>query len=205
MTLPLLYGNRDSGHSYKVRLFLALAGIAHDYVALDLAVPRAERPEPFRRASRFGEVPVLVTGDATLCQSDAILTYLAERTGRFGADSPAGWDEIRQWLFWEANRIGFSVPNLRFARRVATDTPAEVLRWLEARARADLDRLEEELARRDFLAGESPSIADIACAAYLWWLDEAGLTPLRWPAVQAWLGRLAALPGWRHPSELMAG
>lgn len=203
--MTLLYGNRDSGHSYKVRLFLALAGIAHDYVALDLAVPRAERPEPFRRASRFGEVPVLVTDGATLCQSDAILIHLAERTGRFGADSPAGWDEIRQWLFWEANRIGFSVPNLRFARRVAPDTPAEVLRWLEGRARTDLDRLEEELARRAFLVGASPSIADIACAAYLWWLDEAGLAPFRWPAVQGWLGRLAALPGWRHPSELMAG
>ena len=200
-----LYGNRDSGHSYKVRLFLVLAAIAHDYVALDLDVPRAERPEPFRSASRFGEVPLLVGDGAVLCQSDAILIHLAERCGSFGAADAAGWDEIRQWLFWEANRIGFSVPNLRFARRFVPDTPAAVRDWLEARARADLGRLDQELARRPFLAGPTPTIADIACAGYLWWLDEAGLTVAGWPAVEAWLNRLAALPGWVHPSTLMAG
>ena len=200
-----LYGNRGSGHSYKVRLFLTLAGIPHDYVDLDLAVPRADRPAAFRQASRFGEVPTLVSPDGTLCQSDAILIHLAERHRRFGADGPAGWDEIRQRLFWEANRIGFSVPNLRAAHTIAPDTPAEVVRWLEARARLDLGRLDEELRGRPFLAGPAPTIADIACAGYLWWLDDAQLPVGEWPAVEQWLARLSALPRWVHPTTLMTG
>ena len=56
----VLYGNHESGHSYKVRSFLTLAGVPHRYVWVDLDVPRAERPEEFRRASQFGEVPVRV-------------------------------------------------------------------------------------------------------------------------------------------------
>ena len=82
MTTLTLYGNCFSGHSYKVRLALMLADVSHDYVHVDLALPRAERAEDFRAVSRFGEVPVLVADGTALCQSNAILQWLADNYGR---------------------------------------------------------------------------------------------------------------------------
>src|SRR3990167_4491202 len=142
MTRRILYGAPGSGHSYKVVLALTFLGLDHEYRAVDLSVPRAHRPVDFRKASRFGEVPVLVE-DAALVQSNAILLHLARTTGRLIGDE--GWERLEQWLFWEANRIGLSVPNLRFALRFEPDTPPDVLAWLGARARRDLDGLEAAL------------------------------------------------------------
>lgn len=197
-----LYGNRNSGHSYKVRLALVLADLTHDYIHVDLSLPRAQRPEAFRAVSRFGEVPVLVVNGEPLCQSNAILQWLADSYGHL--DGTGGERQhIREWLSWEINRIGFSVPNLRFYRRFAPAEPA-VLAWLTERARADLDTLQDTLTGCNWLAGSRATIADVSVSAYLWWLAEAGLDIRHWPAVEAWLARLAALPGWEHPDTLMA-
>lgn len=199
----VLYGNRESGHSYKVKLALSLLGLEHDYRSVDLSVDRGNRPPDFREVSRYGEVPVLVTEDGPIVQSNAILMYLARMTGRLRGECDR--DRTVEWLFWEANRIGFSVPNLRFARTFATGTSAEVIAWLEARARADLDRLNEEFRHKEgFLLGPTVSIADIACCAYLFWPERTGLDFARWENVAAWLGRIRALPGWAHPYELLA-
>jgi len=65
-------------------------------------------------------------------------------------------------------------------------------------------RLEQELSERAWLAGETPSIADVSASAYVFLAPEAGLDPARWPAVQAWLDRIRALPGWVEQSRLMA-
>jgi glutathione S-transferase len=110
----LLYGSTGSGHSYKVRSFLLLAGLQHEYRWIDLRQPRLQRPAGFVAASKFGEVPVLVDEGRALCQSNAILIYLAQKVRRF-AGHASEWQAVLEWLSWEANRIGFSVPNLRFA------------------------------------------------------------------------------------------
>jgi glutathione S-transferase len=199
---PILYGNRESGHSYKAALFFALAGVRCEYRSVDLERPRSDRLADFVAASPYGEVPVLVEDGVALAQSNAILLHLARRYKRFGATSEVGWDKLTQWLFWEANRIGFSIPNLRHARRWARDTPADVVRWLHGRADVDLNRLDTDLESSPFLVGAAPTIADIACSAYLFWLDQAGFDGGEWPAVAAWLARLRALPGFRGAHEL---
>jgi glutathione S-transferase len=191
MSKLILYGNRYSGHSYKVRLALVLADISHDYAHIDLALPREERPEDFRAASRFGEVPVLVADGVPLCQSNAILQWLTDSYGTLGG------------ALGERQRLGMSLPNLRYSRLMAHYEPA-VEAWLEARLREDLAVLERELAERRYLAGDQVSIADVSLCAYLWWLPDAGLDIADWPHIQAWLARIAAQPGWQHPDELMA-
>ena len=138
----LLYGHPESGHSYKVRLFLTLADVSHGYEKVDIFRPMADRSEGFRDASEFGEVPVLVHDGAAIAQSNAILLHLSRHTGRFSPPKGSTWDEVTMWLFWEANRIGFSVPNLRYAKRFATDTAPDTVAWIAARARADLGRFD---------------------------------------------------------------
>ncbi|QBJ78360.1 glutathione S-transferase family protein [Aquitalea sp. USM4] len=202
MTTLTLYGNCFSGHSYKVRLALMLADVSHDYVHVDLALPRAERPEDFRAASRFGEVPVLVADGTPMCQSNAILQWLADSYGRLDG-APGERQLVREWLCWESNRIGFSLPNLRLARKFFPQ-PAEVTDWLEQRVKADLNELESTLSRHAYLIGSTLTIADLSASAYLWWLGDAGLDIAGWPHVAAWLERISQLPGWQHPDELMA-
>lgn len=140
----LLYGSANSGHSYKVRSFLQLAGLAHEYRWVDLSQPRSGRPAEFVAASKFGEVPVLVDEGRPLCQSNAILIYIAQKTNLF-AGCPAHWQSVLEWLSWEANRVGFSVPNLRFSLLWATQPP-EVLAYLRGRAQADLKTLDAFLS-----------------------------------------------------------
>ena len=199
----ILYGARESGHSYKVRLTLTLMHVPHEYRCVDINLSHEQRPAEFRAVSRFGEVPVLVDREQVYVQSDAILLHLAQREHKFYGRDAIDHDQVREWLFWEANRIGISVPNLRFARRWLPDTKPEVLDWLRARALADLGRMNAEFSQRKFLLGDFPTVADLACCGYLYWLDQAGLDIVQWPAVARWLADISALPDWKHPYDLM--
>lgn len=197
-----LWGALNSGHSYKVRLFLLLAGIEHTYKRVDLSVPRAERPSDFRAISPYGEVPVLVDGEQVLAQSNAILMHLARTTGQLGGTTPADTDLIAQWLFWEANRIGRSYPNLRYYRLFDQKVEQGLLDWFDATARDDMAVLNGVLTERDFLTGRF-SIADISCAAYLLYGDRIRHELGEYGHVDAWLDRIRSMPGWQHPHEAM--
>ena len=199
----ILYGNRESGHSYKARLALTLMHVPHEYRRVDIHQDRDQRPADFRAVSKFGEVPVLVDRGQVYVQSDAILLHLAQREHKFYGRDAIDHDQVREWLFWEANRIGISVPNLRYALRFLPDTKPEVLDWLRARALADLGRMNDEFSERKFLLGDFPTVADLACCGYLYWLDQAGLDIVQWPAVARWLADISALPDWKHPYDLM--
>jgi glutathione S-transferase len=163
MTTPHLFGALQSGHSFKVRLFLRLAEIAHDYTSIDIGAPRDQRPEPFRSIAPHGEVPVLLDDGETLAQSNAILLHLARKHGRFGGDTVAQWNEITSWLFWEANRIGRSFPNLRWHRLFDPNGAPDLVGWFHATAEVDLDRLERQLTDRAFIL-DRPTIVDLSCA-----------------------------------------
>jgi len=194
-----LFGNRDSGHAYKVRLMLNLAGLPHDYEEIDLDLPRELRPEPFRSQSRYGEVPLLLHAGRAYVQSNAILLHLAEHTGKFGAESGERMTRVREWLFWEANRLGFSLANLRFGLKfTSTGAASDGQVMLRNRFNADIARLDAELADgRAFILGDSISVADVSLCGYLFWPEQAQVEIP--PHVQAWLDRISALPGWRHP------
>jgi glutathione S-transferase len=199
-----LFGNRESGHSYKVSLALWLAGIAHHYTEIDLGTAREARPEPFRSLAKYGEVPLLLHGGQAFVQSNAILVHLAEHSGALGGESRERLERVREWLFWEANRIGFSLPNLRYGLKfVAGGLAPDVESMLRLRLASDLARMDEELADgRAFLLDDRPTVADLSLCAYLYWPEQAGITVP--PQVQAWLARIAALPGWRHPDARRA-
>ena len=198
-----LYGNRESGHTYKVALTLSVAGIAYDYHEIDLDLPRQVSPEPFRSLAKYGEVPLLVHDGVVFVQSNAILLHLADHTGGYGAETRERLDRVREWLFWEANRIGFSLANLRYALRFGDTTHPAVIDMLRTRCEADLARLAFELADgRTFVLGDAVTVADFSIAGYMWWPEQAKVELPE--AVQAWLARIAALPGWRHPYEMLA-
>lgn len=196
-----LFGSTGSGHSYKVRSFLLLSGTSHTYQWIDLGKSRPDRPKSFLTASKFGEVPVLIDKGKTLCQSNAILAYLAQETRQFCGDD-SEWQRALEWLSWEANRIGFSIPNLRLSLLWAKQPP-DVVGYLRKRATADLQVLDISLASSEFLLPSGPSIADISCSAYFFWLSQLGIEEAEYPNIHRWLSSLRSLPRWTHPDEAM--
>ena len=199
----LLYGSPLSGHAYKVRLALAVAGLAHDYQYIDINSRQEERADAFRAAARFGQVPTLVVDGKGLVQSDAILCWIAHHTGRFGTESGDRMQRVLEWLFWEANRLGMCLPQLRWARTYAPHEYSDgALEWLQARYDTDIARLDQELSDgRAFILDDEPTVADFSLCGYLFSADEAKVVVP--PHVRHWLSRIAALPGWKSPAELM--
>jgi glutathione S-transferase len=199
----VVFGHRDSGHSYKVCLFLTLARLPYRYVPVDVFKPLAERGAAFCAMSRFGEVPVLVHDDVHISQSNAILLYLSSLTGQFAGNGARGRAAVNEWLFWEMSRLNLGVANLRFALRFEPRTPPDTIALYRKRSEDALERLQREVAQSRFVAGDALSIADLSCCGYLFWAHEAGLDLARYPAVARWLGEIAAQDGWRAPEDLL--
>jgi glutathione S-transferase len=198
-----LYGSCESGHSYKVQLMLNVAGVPHSYEEIDLRLARAARPEPFRSLARYGEVPLLVHDGRPYVQSNAILLHLACHLQAWGGETPQRLERVREWLFWEANRVGMSMAHLRYGQKFDDEGAyaGTVLPWFRRRFDDDMLRLAEELADgRAFLLDDTVSAADFSLCGYMYWPEQA---QVGYPApVQAWLDRIAALPGWRHPYRM---
>jgi len=203
VTVPVLYCNRESGHSYKIALALRLMAVPFEQRAVDLNVPREQRSEDFRTASLFGEVPVLVDEDGlAVCQSNVILDHVARRYGKLDGRTPAQRTRVREWLAWEANRLAMSFPHLRFSRRFTRADPV-LEAWWTQRMRADFDCLDQHLRDAPFIAGGAPTIADMSCCGYLFWTDQADVDLAPWNAIVAWLDRIRSLPGWSAPYDLL--
>lgn len=204
MTDFTLYYHHNSGHAYKVAMFFALADLPVTKIWIDINQPRDQRPAEFQRVAAYGEVPVLLHNEKVILQSDNILLYLSEVTGRFGPFGAMTWADIRQWLFWEANRLGLALPNLRFAHKFDPTMPTGAVEWLNGRINLDLNRFEKELRDgRAFLLGERLTICDLSLAGYIFWADEAKIDLKQWPRVFAWRENLQRQPGWKPPYDLM--
>ena len=111
----------------------------------------------------MGEVPVLVHGDKKLTQSGVILTYLAERTGKF---KPEGEDErleALRWIIFDNQKVNGFLGPYRFLKNFAKPPgdPA-VMAFLKGRIDGNLAIVDKRLAGRPFILGERPTIADIS-------------------------------------------
>jgi glutathione S-transferase len=192
----------ESGHSYKAALALELAGVDWEPVFVDFF--RGEtRGAAYRSAvNEMGECPVLVDGDIRLSQSGVILDYLAERTGRFGGTDRR---EVLRWVLWDNHKLSSQAGALRFLMNFLPEDkrPAPVIDWLGGRARGAYEVLDGHLAGRDWIAGDAITAADLSCCGYLFYPEPFGFLPADWPNIDRWLARIAALPGWKAPYDLM--
>ena len=194
-TRPLqLHRYALSGHCHRVELALSLMGLPFEIIDVDLTKGEHKRPE-FLKMNPFGQVPVLVDGDATLFDSNAILVYLATK---YDAErswlplEPRAQAQVQAWLSVAAGQIAFGpaaarVINLFGIQRDARDAIS--------RAHALLKVMEEQLAARPFLAGSTATLADIAGYSYIWAAPEGNVDLSPYPAVSAWLARVEALAG----------
>ena len=190
----LLYDSRTSGNCYKVRLLLAQLGLACERRELSV-VDRSNRPQVLGGLNPALRVPTLVLDDGrSLGESNAILWYLGDGTA-FVPQERFERAQVPQWQFFEQYD---HEPNIAVARfwllyRAKEHDPAQLATRQTAGYRA-LDALEAHLARRKFLVGERYSLADISLYAYTHVAREGGFDLERYPAVRAWLDRVASQP-----------
>ena len=191
----LLYNSQLSGNCYKVRLLLAHLGLAYERREVSVT-DRSDRPELLGDLNPALRVPTLVLDDGRpLAESDAILCYFAEGTP-YLPDDRYERAQVLQWLFFEQYSHEPNIAVVRFWVAIA-DAPAQEAE-LEARRRgghAALRAMEGHLAEgRAFLVGERYTIADIALYAYTHVAPEGGFDLEPYPAVRAWLERVATQP-----------
>jgi glutathione S-transferase len=204
-----LYCFAQSGNAYRVALMLNLIGADWTPVFVDFFKGGVQRTPEFRaEVNEMGEVPVLVHGTRKLSQSGVCLTYLAEHSLKF---APQGLDErleALRWIIFDNQKVNGFLGPYRFLRNFAKPAgdPA-VMAFLKGRIDGNLAIVEKRLSSRAFVLGERPTIADISLVGYLYYpAEEFGFDiAATHPAIGNWLERMKALPGWKHPYELMPG
>ena len=205
MTIQL-YCFGESGNSYKAALALELAGLDWKPVFVDFFNGEARRP-PFQSINPMGEVPVLIDGDVKISQSAVMQNYITEKTGRFGGDTSKDRRDVSRWQFWDNHKMSSQCGMTRFLMNFipADKRPAEVIAFMQGRLKVVFGILDRELDGRDWLVGDGPTNADLSCCSYLFYPEPFGFDRADWPGIDAWLDRIAALPGWKHPYDLMPG
>lgn len=186
-----LYGTPLSGHSHRVEAFLNILGLPYRFVEAGAELRRSDR---FLALNPFGQIPVLVDGDLILPDSTAILVYLADRYDGSGLWNPKAPEEearVQRWLSIASGDLRFG-PAL--ARILTLWGGAGSLTDAQRVAERVLRFMDGHLADRDWLAGERPTIADIACYAYVARAPEGRIPLDPYPAVRRWLERVEAIP-----------
>ncbi|HLV16993.1 MAG TPA: glutathione S-transferase family protein [Pseudomonas sp.] len=190
-----IYGDHRSGNCYKVKLMMHLLGRPYEWVPIDLTSGET-RSEAFRAINPNGKIPVLELEDGThLWESNAILNYLAEGS-EFLPRDPRLRTQVLQWQFFEQYS---HEPYLSGARmiKVFEGDPPERREEYEAK-RYDgyhaLNVMEQQLQRTPYLVGDTCSIADVALYPFTSLAEESGFDLADYPAIRAWLQRVASHP-----------
>jgi glutathione S-transferase len=204
-----LYCMAQSGNAYRVALMLNLIGADWRPRFVDFfAKGETRTPEYRSNVNEMGEVPVLVRGDKKLSQSGVILTYLAERSGKFLPRGEEQRLEALRWIIFDNQKVNGFLGPYRFLRNFAKPPgqPA-VMDFLKGRIDGALGIVDKRLGNAAYVLGAEPTIADLSLVAYLYYpADEFGFDiAATHKNIAAWLGRIKALPGWAHPYDLMPG
>lgn len=188
-----LYSFPLSGHAHRARLFISLLGLPHEIVELDLKAGAHKQPE-YLALNPFGQVPLLDDDGTLIPDSNAILVYLAKKSGQSSwlPEDPQGAAAVQRWLSVAAGDLAFGPAAARLVTVFgAKFNPEEVI----ARAHVVLGRIEQHLTNREWLVGDHPTIADVAIYSYTSSAPEGNVDLSGYPAVNAFLRRIEALPG----------
>jgi glutathione S-transferase len=198
-----LHEDVRSGNCYKIRLTAALLGLAVKRREYDIMKGDTRTPQFLANVNANGRIPVLQVGAGKsarfLPESNAACWFLAEGSALIPADR---WDQadMLRWMFWEQYNHEPTIATLRFwlyfvGEANLTELQRVQLPAKRAAGEAALALMDEHLADRAFFVGDRLSLADIALYAYTHVAEEGGYALAGFPAVEAWLRRVAAEPG----------
>ena len=190
-----IYGDEQSGNCYKIKLLCALLNIEHEWVAVDILAGDT-RSEDFKAKNPNGKIPLLELDDGrSLSESNAILNYLAAGSDLLPRDL-FDLAKVQQWQFFEQYS---HEPYIAVARFIAKYLGMPGNRRAEFESKQSgghkaLAVMETQLAQTSFLVGNALTTADICLYAYTHVAQEGGFDLAAYPAILAWLKRIAELP-----------
>lgn len=202
MSKMTLYGIWLSGPTYKAGLALSLMGQPFAYKHVDLRAGAHKQPD-YLAINRFGQVPALVDGELKLCQSGSILLYLADKFGRMGGKTAEEKARVREWLFWEFDRLASNIYRPRAIKRGFMKADDNVHQMYVNQAGDALKVLDAALAKSDFLVGSEATIADVAVYGDVAYAEEGAIDLEPFANVKAWMGRVEKLPGFKKYADLL--
>jgi glutathione S-transferase len=195
----VLHEYARSGNCYKIRLTAAHVGAALERREYDIMQGETRTPGFLAEVNANGRIPVLQVGDRFLPESNAACWYLATGTALLPDDRFAQSDVLR-WMFWEQYTHEPNVATLRFwfgwiGEANLSEFQRAALPIKREAGLAALKLMDDHLSGHDFLVGNRFTVADIALYAYTHTCEEGGYRLNDYPAVAAWLLRVAAQPG----------
>lgn len=203
-----LHGFSQSGNSFKVAFALQALGQAWEPVFVDFMHGATRSPEWRSRVNEMGEAPMLEDGARRLTQSGAILTYLANKHGRYEGATEDEKYEVLRWLLFDNHKFTSFLATYRFLKAFGPTAPdPAVMAWLLGRMNAAFSIVDKHLASREFMVGKAATIADFSLCGYLFYpVEESGYEVVeRFPHIAAWLTRMRAIPGWASPYDILPG
>ena len=198
----------QSGNSFKVAFLLRALGQPFEPVFVDFMHGITREPAWREGHNEMGEAPVLEDGARRLAQSGAILTYLADKHGRYGGYGAEEKLEILRWLLYDNHKFTRYFATYRCLKSFAPAAPdPAVMAFFKGRVEVAFAIVNKHLASRDYIVGGAPTIADFSMSAYLFYpLEESGYDwPSLHPHLAAWVERMKAIPGWASPYDMMPG
>ena len=192
-----VYGMSLSGNCHKVRMVLEALHLPYSWIEIDPSRGETRTPE-FLARNPNGKVPVLEPQPGVyLPESNAIICYLAEGSPLLPGERLSR-ARVLAWLFFEQYSHEPFIAVARYLCRFHPDPPSQRVlaeSKLPGGYRA-LEVMEKALANQPFLVDGRYTIADIGLYAYTHVASDGGFDLSRFPAVRAWLARVAAQPGY---------
>ena len=195
-----LHEDPRSGNCYKIGLTAALLGLPLRRIAYDILKAETRTPEFLRDVNPNGRIPVLQVGQRFLPESNAACWYLAEDSALVPEGRFERADMLR-WMFFEQYNHEPNIATLRFWLHYVGEAKLSEFQRSQIMAKraggeAALALMDEHLAGRDWFVGNAATLADISLYAYTHVCEAGGFRLHDYPAVCAWLDRVADLPGY---------
>ncbi|MCB9944440.1 MAG: glutathione S-transferase N-terminal domain-containing protein [Geminicoccaceae bacterium] len=183
----------------KVSIMLEECGLPYEVHEIDIGKDQQFDPD-FLAISPNNKIPAIVDRDngQSVFESGAILIYLAEKTGRFMPGDPAHRIATLEWLMFQMGGIG---PMLGQVHHFSRFNPGKAP-YAQERYRKEAGRLygvmDRRLATSGYLAGNEPTIADIATWPWISRFEWQEIDMNEFPHVKRWYEALAARPGFQR-------
>lgn len=197
-----LYGFAGSTSTYTVALMLSLCRHPFSYIHVSLRDGAHKLPD-YLVKNRYGQVPALRDGQTFFVQSAAILLHISEVLGKFDGKTPVERARIREWLFWQWDKLAVPVYRLRARSRGFRQFGDEVRVMYDTEAKAALAVLEGELTKSEWIAGKKATAADVGIYSVVRFCGDANVDLNHYPHVSAWKKKMEALPGFAAPEQLL--